>query len=176
MVLNEIKAGNDNMGRFRKLSLTKQILFLVLMMLIILLISFVISNKIAERIVERKVTDSVDKILLQVEEKMNSFYGDMEGISTSLLYSPTIQSLLNARDVLSVVLMNDEVTSMFANTMSLKENIRGIRLNNSEGTMVANIGAGIGDSVQTSGPKDRIFRPIVNERFLIIPSPFRSIS
>ena len=73
------------MDRFRKLSLTKQIISLILMMLVILLISFVISNTIAERIIERKVTDSVSKILLQVEEKVTSFYSDMEGISTSLL-------------------------------------------------------------------------------------------
>ncbi|KRE92076.1 hypothetical protein ASG89_34030 [Paenibacillus sp. Soil766] len=131
------------MDRFRKLSLSRQILFLVLMMLVILLISFVISNQIAEQIVERKVTDSVDKILLQVEEKMTSFYSDMGGISTSILYSPTIQTLLKSEDKLSVVFMNDEVTSMFANTMSLKENIRGIRLYNSEGTMMANTGSGI---------------------------------
>jgi two-component system sensor histidine kinase YesM len=42
--------------------------------------------------------------------------------------------------------MNKEVTSMFANTMSLKENMRGIQLYNSEGTMVASIGANIGES------------------------------
>jgi two-component system sensor histidine kinase YesM len=143
----ERKAGMDNMNRFRKLSLIKQIVFLVLMMLAVLLISFVISNKIAERIIERKVADSVNKILLQVEEKMTSFYTDMEGISTSLLYSPTVQSLLNSGDMLSVILMNNEVVSMFANTMSLKENIRGIQLFNGEGTMVANIGAGTGESV-----------------------------
>ena len=51
-------------------------------MLVILLISFVISNTIAERIIEKKVTDSVSKILLQVEEKTMSFYSDMDGIST----------------------------------------------------------------------------------------------
>ena len=72
------------------------------MMLVILLISFVISNQIAKRIVESKVTDSVDKILLQVEEKMTSFYSDMGGISTSMLYSPTIQTLLKSEDKLSV--------------------------------------------------------------------------
>ena len=59
------------MERFRKLSLIKQVLYLILIMLIILLISFVISNTIAERIIEKKVTDSVSKILLQVEEKMD---------------------------------------------------------------------------------------------------------
>lgn len=136
------------MDRFRKLSLTRQILFLVLMMLVILLISFIISNKIAERIVERKVTDTVGKILLQVEEKMTSFYADMGGISISLLYSPTIQTLLKSEDILTVIQMNEEVTSMFANTMSLKESISGIRLYNNKGTVLANSGAGFGDSVQ----------------------------
>lgn len=136
------------MDRFRKLSLIRQILFLVVMMMVILLISFVITNQIAKRIVERKVTDSVDKILLQVEEKMTSFYADMDGISTSLLYSPTIQTALTVEDKLSMILMNPEVTSMFANTMSLKESIRGIRLYNKEGTMVASTGAGTINSLE----------------------------
>lgn len=138
----------DNVNRFRKLSLIKQIVFLVLMMLAVLLISFYISNKFAERIIERKVSDSVSKILLQVEEKITSYYSDMEGISTSVLYSPTIQDLLNSQDELSVILMNSEATSMFANTMSLKENMRGIQLYNSVGTMVASIGTNIGTSEQ----------------------------
>lgn len=169
------------MDRFRKLSLIKQILFLVLMMMVILLISFVITNQIAKQIVERKVTDSVDKILLQAEEKMTSFYTDMSGISTSLLYSPTIESVLNTRDPLSLVLMNSEVISMFANTMSLKESIRGIRLYNNEGTMLAAVGKGIGDSVQnpvqtteysgllsTNDPNYTITIPIYNLKSLQI--------
>lgn len=136
------------MDRFRKHSLSRNIMYLILIMLVILLVSFVISNHIAKRIVERKVTDSADKILLQVEEKMTSFYADMGGISTSLLYSPTIQTALTVEDELTMVLMNPEVISMFANTMSLKESIRGIRLYNKGGTLVANTGAGIVDSLQ----------------------------
>jgi two-component system sensor histidine kinase YesM len=111
------------MDLFRKQSLIRQILFLILMMLTILLISFVISNTIAERIIERKVTESVDKILQQVKEKMASFYSDMDGISTSLLYGPTIGKFLDS-DILTRIMMNDEVNSVFANTINLKENIR----------------------------------------------------
>lgn len=136
------------MGLFGKLSLIRQILFLILMMLLILLISFVISDTIAKRIIERKVTDSVSKILLQVEEKTVSFYSDMEGISTSLLYSPTVQTFMSSNDALSMILMNNEIISVFANTISLKENIRGIQLFNNEGMMVASTGVGTGESVK----------------------------
>ena len=52
-----------------------------------------------------------------------------------------------------MILMNNEIISVFSNTMTLKENIRGIQLFNKEGTMIANIGAGTGESVQTSGRK-----------------------
>ncbi|MBD0384086.1 histidine kinase [Paenibacillus sp. WST5] len=119
-----------------------------MMMLSILLISFVISNTIAERTIERKVTDSVSKIFLQVEEKIGSFYSDMEGISTSLLYSPTVQTYMSSNDPLTMILMNSEIISVFSNTITLKENIRGIQLFDKEGTMVANIGAGTGEPVQ----------------------------
>ncbi|MBW5445169.1 hypothetical protein GE107_03710 [Cohnella sp. CFH 77786] len=169
------------MDRFRKLSLIRQILFLILIMMVILLISFIITNQIAKRIVERKVTDSVDKILLQAEEKMTSFYADMSEISTSLLYSPTIQTALTVEDKVTLVLMNPDLTSMFANTMALKENIRGIRLYNNEGTMLAIAGKEIGDSAKlpvqkteysgllsTDGPHYTITVPIYNLKSLQI--------
>ncbi|WP_223829917.1 cache domain-containing sensor histidine kinase [Paenibacillus arenilitoris] len=133
---------------FRKMSLMRQILFLILMMLIILLISFIISNTIAGGIIERKVTVSVDKILQQVMEKMESFYSDMGGISTSLLYGPTIENFLDSDD-LTRILMNNEVNSVFANTINLKENIRGIHLYDKDGKLVAGIGAGTGDAVKS---------------------------
>jgi two-component system sensor histidine kinase YesM len=116
-------------------------------MLIILLISYVISNLIAKRIIEVKVTESVSRIFLQVEEKMNSFDSDMEGISTFLFYSPTIQAYLSSDDVLTRVLKNQEVLSVFANTISLKENIRGIQLYDKEGKFLASIGSGSKQSV-----------------------------
>lgn len=141
------------MGHFRNLSLTRQILYLILMMLIILLISFVISNTIAKRIVESKVTDSAAKLLNQVEDNMGSFYTDMERISDSMLYSPTVQTYLGLEDFLSRILMYDEIESVFSNTTTLKANIQGIQLYNSEGKMIADSGIGIGETVRLPPPK-----------------------
>lgn len=129
-----------NMDRFRKLSLIRQVLYLILIILIILLISFTISNTIAKNIIEEKVTESVSKILSQVEENLVSFYSDMEGISNSLLYSPTIETYLSSNDNLSRILMNNEIISVFSNTSSLKENIKGIQLYDKEGKMIASSG------------------------------------
>lgn len=136
------------MNRLRKLSLIRQIQLLGLMMLAVLLVSFIISNKIAEQTVERKVSDSVDKLLLQAEEKLTSFYSNIESISIYLLYSPTIQNLMDSKDMLSVVLMNNEVTSMLGNTMSINENIRGIKIFKKDGSMAASIGENIDYSVR----------------------------
>lgn len=128
------------MERFRKLSLSKQVQYLILIMLIILLISFSISNTIAKNIIEEKVTESVSKILSQVEENLVSFYSDMEGISNSLLYSPTMETYLSLNDMISRILMNNEIISVFSNTLSLKENIKGIQLYDKEGMMLASSG------------------------------------
>ncbi|KRE47055.1 cache domain-containing sensor histidine kinase [Paenibacillus sp. Soil522] len=141
------------MGHFRNLSLTRQILYLILMMLIILLISFVISNMVAKRIVESKVTDSAAKLLNQVEENMESFYADMERISGSMLYSPTVQTYLDLEDFLSRILMYNEIESVFSNTTALKANIRGIQLYNPEGKMIADSGIGIGETVRLPPPR-----------------------
>ncbi len=135
------------MWRVHRLSLIRQILYLIVIMLVILLISFTISNSIAERIVEKKVTESASKILLQVEESMMSFYSDMDGISYSLLYSPTIQTYLSTNDILSRILMNNEIISVFSSTLSLKPNIKAIQLYNKEGTLVTSLGEGIGPNV-----------------------------
>lgn len=134
--------------RIRKISLIKQILYLLYIMLIILLISFIVSNTIAKSIVEKKVTESTTKILLQVEETMESFYKDMDGISYSLLYSPTIQSYLGTNEILSRILMNQEIAAQFSSTLALKENIRGIRIYDTEGRMVASVGKAIEPTVK----------------------------
>lgn len=141
------------MGHFRNLSLTRQILYLILLMLVVLLISFIISNMVAKRIVESKVTDSAAKLLNQVEENIDSFYTDMERISDSMLYSPTVQTYLNTEDFLSKILMTDEIVSVFSNTTTLKANIRGIQLYNSEGKLIADSGIGIGETVRLPPPK-----------------------
>ncbi|WP_307210695.1 cache domain-containing sensor histidine kinase [Paenibacillus harenae] len=108
---------------------------------------------VAKRIVESKVTDSAAKLLNQVEENMESFYADMERISVSMLYSPTVQTYLDSDDYLSRILMNHEVISVFSNTTTLKENIRGIQLYNRAGTIVASLGLGTGESVKLPDPK-----------------------
>lgn len=141
------------MRHFRTLSLTRQILYLTFIMLIILLISFVISNTIAQRIVESKVTDSAAKLLNQVEDNMESFYTDMERISDSMLYSPTVQTYLGLEDFLSRILMYDAIESVFSNTTALKANIRGIQLYNPEGKKIADSGIGIGETVRLPPPK-----------------------
>jgi two-component system sensor histidine kinase YesM len=123
-------------------------------MLSILLISFVISNMIAERIIERKVTASVNTILLQVEEKMDSFYSDMQGISESLLYSPTVQTYMGTKDILSRILMNNEIISVFSNTITLKENIKGIQLYDNKGEKLAS--NGLGTNVPSQFPSQKM--------------------
>ncbi|QGG57358.1 cache domain-containing sensor histidine kinase [Paenibacillus sp. B01] len=130
------------LNRLTQPSLMRQILVLIAVMLATLLAAFVITDRVAKQIIERKVTDSVDKILLQVQEKLSSFDADMQGISTFLFYSPTVQNYINADDALSRVLMNGELLSMFANTSSMKANIRGIQLFDPSGALLARLGQG----------------------------------
>jgi hypothetical protein len=84
----------------------------------------------------------VNTILLQINEKMTSFDSDMQGISTFLFYSPTVQTYNNADDILDQVLMNRELLSVFANTMSIKPNIRGIQLYDRNGKLLTRLGEG----------------------------------
>ncbi|ETT77633.1 sensor with HAMP domain [Paenibacillus sp. FSL R7-277] len=126
--------------RFQRVSLVKQIIYLNVLMLSFLLVSFLISNYIAQRIVEDKVTESVNKLMLQLEATMKNFYKDMDGISYSLLYSPTLQQYLSTNDALTHILMDDDIVSQFSSTLSLKEDIKGILLYNNTGKLIANLG------------------------------------
>lgn len=121
-------------------SLTRQILLLMIMMLVLVLASFIITNEIAKNIIEDKASDSMEKILFQVEDKILSFCTDMEGIGTALIYSPTIQTYMGEEDTLTKILMNNDVVSVFANTVSLKENIKGIEIYDSKGIMITSAG------------------------------------
>ena len=71
----------------------------------------------------------------------------MDGISTALIYSPTTQTFMSKEDILDRILMNNDIASVFANTTSLKENIKGIQLYNNQGMMIANTGLGTGNTV-----------------------------
>ena len=64
---------------------------------------------------------------------MESFYADMERISVSMLCWSDGANLLGLGSYLSRILMNHEVISVFSNTTTLKENIRGIQLYNRQG-------------------------------------------
>jgi two-component system sensor histidine kinase YesM len=119
--------------------------------------------------------DTVDKILLQVQEKLVSFNSDMLGISTFLFYSPTVQNYINADDPLSRVLMNGELLSMFANASSMKANIRGIQLFDQSGALLARLGEG--EAETTSPVRKMTYSGVISlkdrpsERFYTISTP-----
>lgn len=71
----------------------------------------------------------------------------MEGVANFLFYSPTVQSYLSSDDVLTKVLGNREVLSVFANTISLKQNVRGIQLFDHQGRFLARLETGSVQSV-----------------------------
>ncbi|PWW02561.1 two-component system sensor histidine kinase YesM [Paenibacillus cellulosilyticus] len=122
------------------ISLIKKLLYLIVFILIVVLVSFTVSNAVAQRTVEKKVSGSANKIVLQVEETLNSFFTDMDGISYSLLYSPILQSYLSTEDALTKVLMNPEIIAEFTSTLALKENMMGIQLYDKEGVLTASVG------------------------------------
>lgn len=126
--------------RLRSYSLRKQFIFLIFLILLILLSSFVITNIIATNMIEKKSIETSEKLVLQVEDKINTFYSDMLRISTSLIYSPTINDFLSNEDRLNRTLTYKDVLSVFSNTISLKEDIKGINLYDKELVNVARTG------------------------------------
>jgi two-component system sensor histidine kinase YesM len=131
---------NGMFVKFGRFSLTAQYVLLTTAMLIILLISFTITDSIVQNIIEKKAEDSASKILLQVEDKILTFYSDIDAISAALLYSPTIQKLISNDDSLERILMDKDIDAVFSNTVMLNEDIKGIQIYNNKGDKVAGIG------------------------------------
>jgi two-component system sensor histidine kinase YesM len=131
---------NDMFVKFGRFSLTTQYVILTTAMLVILLISFTITDSIVQHIIEKKAEDSASKILLQVEDKILTYYSDLDAISAALLYSPTIQKLISNDNRLERILMDKDIDAVFSNTVMLNEDIKGIQIYNNKGDKVAGIG------------------------------------
>lgn len=126
--------------RFHNLSLIRQFMILIILLLVVLLFSYIICNNVAKGIIARRAMDSDQKILLQVQDKITSYYADIDAISNALLYSPTTQNFILQEDVLGRILNYDDVMSVFSNTMTLNDNIKGIWLYDKSGKLLANEG------------------------------------
>jgi len=148
--------------RFPKVSFVKQIIILVIIMLLTLLLSFVISNIFAKRIIEQKSMNLDKKMLLQVEDSIQSYYSDMDSISASLLYSPTIQTFVDEKVILDRTLKYVDIMSVFSNTITLNNDITGIQLFNKAGVMVATEGQNIDEMAQIRPIRSTKYSDILN--------------
>lgn len=126
--------------KLRNFSVLKQFIILIFALLIILLASFTITNIIAKKTIEQNAIQSTDKIVLQVKDKITTFYSDMENISHSLNYGPTINSFIRTEDQLERILSKKDVDSVFSNTFMLKENIVGIALYDKKIELISKMG------------------------------------
>ena len=93
-----------------------------------MLVSFGIIDFMTGRAVKRTTLESNEKLLQQVEGRVAAFTDDMENISLSLFYSPTIINYIGLSQEVDRVLAYEDVSAVCSNAMSLKKGIKGVMI------------------------------------------------
>ena len=131
------------MNRFTtKNKIINQLIGMVCMLMILFLLSFVISNFIAKYTIIENSDKSSEKILLQVVNKIDNYYLEMNNVITALAYSPTTKTYING-DKLDRLLLRQDLVDVFNNTLLLQDSIIGISLYDLEGDQIINYGKNV---------------------------------
>lgn len=125
---------------FRRLNIKSQIAVLIAIITVFMLVSFGIIDFMTGRAVKRTTLESNEKLLQQVEGRVAAFTDDMENISLSLFYSPTIINYIGLSQEVDRVLAYEDVSAVCSNAMSLKKGIKGVMIYDGKGELCAGVG------------------------------------
>ena len=127
------------MNKRFKNSLLLQLTGFALFIVLFLLVAFGITNSYSKRMMRNNTLKMNDKILLQLEGKVEEFHSSMDHIATTFVYSPTVYKYFTMNSLERIISMED-VTAVFSNTVLLEENIVGIYLYDAYMNQIANLG------------------------------------
>ena len=117
-------------GNFRS-SLFGQFIVIVLLVLAFLTGSFLVISQYEKQILKENTLQMNEKILQQVDAKLEEFYKTFQNIASMVMYSPTAYDYLKAEPK-ERVFTKDDVFSVCLGAMDLEKNIDGIYLFDAE--------------------------------------------
>lgn len=120
-------------------SLIAQLIAFAMAILIFMLGSFIVTNCYASSVIKENTLELNNKILTQVNSKMNEFYSSMEHVAAALAYTPNTYNYFTQTPLERVVSM-ENLSSVFSNTILLEENIVGIYLYDTDMVRIASMG------------------------------------
>lgn len=127
------------MNKTIKNSLLLQLTGFALFIVLFLLAAYGITNSYSNQMMRNNTLKLNEKILLQLEGKVDEFHSSMDHIATSFVYSPTVYKYFFMNSLERIISMED-VSAVFSNTVLLEENIVGAYLYDAYMNQIASLG------------------------------------
>lgn len=144
------------MKGYNKKSLLFRLIWFVAAILGFFLLSFFLIVRYAENIISENTQNLNERILWQVESRMEDFLNSLDNVVSACVYSPTI--LEYYREEADRTMLFDEVSSVFSNTELIEDGIEGIYLYDNDQNCIASMGK--------TDEKPRSIREPVSKRHL----------
>lgn len=129
--------------RFKN-SLALQLWGFLICIILSLAAAMLISTAYVKSSAQQSVLEANDKILQQVESKLDTYYENIRRISQVLSYSPTTKAYY-AQDERGRVAASDSLDQVLSNMMLLNDDIVGVYLYDMEDVRIAALGTSRGD-------------------------------
>lgn len=120
-------------------SLRLQLIAFTALIMFFLLAAYAITDSYSGKILRDRTIDLNDKILLQVEGKMEDFHDTLNHVATSMAYAPTTYDYFTM-DPVARVMVSEDLSEIFSNTVLLESDIAGIYLYDTSLNQIAAMG------------------------------------
>lgn len=127
--------------RLRKQSIFIQLFAMGLILMLVLLAAFIITSSQRRLSLRENTLNFNEQHIVQIENKMEEYYGRMTQIATVTAYSPTIYTYF-FQDFVERVTFTEDVNTVFSNTILLENNISGIYVFDQDMELIASMGHG----------------------------------
>lgn len=120
-------------------SLWLQLIAFTALIMFFLLAAYAVTDSYSGKILRDRTIDLNDKILLQVEGKMEDFHDTLNHVATSMAYAPTTYDYFTMNPV-ARVMVSEDLSEIFSNTVLLESDIAGIYLYDTSLNQIAAMG------------------------------------
>ncbi len=143
------------MKNWFKSSLIRQLYFFLMGIVLSLAAAFVITNLYVKNNMRQNTLDMNEKILLQIERKLEDYRDKIGNIAAALVYSPTTKDYFGQGE-LDRVISAGTMETVFTNIMLLDRDIVGIALYDMELEKIASVGRKPDVDMEAEGRKDHL--------------------
>lgn len=105
-----------------------------------LLLAFMMTNRYSKNMIRENILSMNEKILLQINGKVEDYYSSVNHLATALAYSPTSYAYFT-QSTKERILALEDLSTVFSNIVLVEENIVGIYFYDTDLNQIAGMGA-----------------------------------